>query len=235
LPIRALLLILEFSCIALAFTLVYLFTKIYNTKRSILLLGLPLGFFFLLCSYLFLGAHLVTLTFQPVDSFSSSLMWLRVITQTTGLVLITSSYMFASRYQNTGKHSLLTISLGSTALIISVFVLLFFINPSGLPLVYTDIDYFAIANLVLLTYILIFLIRKLFLEQHGVSTLIGGVVAFACLWIGQVSFLVWALANGGDIPLYGSQIARIVSFSIFLLIFYETGKEASHNAIGQKK
>ena len=227
--------ILEFSAAALALTLVYLFSKMYKTKHSLFLLGLPLGFFFLASSYLFLGAHLIDLTFQNVSNLSSSIMWLRVVTQTIGYVLIASSYLFAGRYQHTTKQSYMVILSGSTALILIAFGLLSIINPSGLESVYSDNKLFTVANLALLSYIILFLIRKLQLTNRGVSALISGPIAFTFLWIGQFSFLVWALANGGDIALIGSQVARVVSFVIFLRIYYAASKEQSTNALYQKK
>jgi hypothetical protein len=228
-------LILEFSAAALALTLVYLFSKTYKTKRSLFLLGLPLGFFFLASSYLFLGAHLIDLTFQNVNSISSSLMWVRVVTQTIGFVLIASSYLFAGRYQHTTKQSYLVILSGSAALILIAFGLLFVINPSGLASVYSDNQLFAIANLALLSYIILFLFRKLQLTNRGASALVSGPMAFTFLWLGQFSFLVWVLADGGDIALIGSQVARVISFVIFLRIYYTASKEQSTNALSQKK
>ena len=183
-------LILEFSAVALALTLVYLFSKIYKTKHSLFLLGLPLGFFFLASSYFFLGIHLIDLTFQNVNNLSSSLMWLRVVTQTIGFALIASSYLFVGKYQNTTKQSYLVILSSSTALILIIFGFLFVINPSGIASVYSDNDLFTVVNLALLSYIILFLIRKLQLTNRGVSALISGPAAFTFLWIGQFSFLV---------------------------------------------
>ena len=76
--LRPLIISLEFLCVALALILVYLFFKIYQTKCSKVLLGMPFGFLFLLISYLFLGLHMINLTFYNISSFSSILMWVRV-------------------------------------------------------------------------------------------------------------------------------------------------------------
>jgi len=233
--LQALIIILEFSCVALALTLFYLFFKIYKTKGSIFLLGLPIGFFFLMSSYFFLSAHLVDSVFQSVNTLSSSIMWLRVITQTIGFVLIASSYVFASRYQHTTKQNYLVILSGSTALMLIAFGILFVSNPSGISSIYSYINLFVIVNLALLSYIIIFLTRKLMLANRKGSALISGVVAFASLWIGQFSFLVWALANGGSVALVGSQVARVVSFAIFIRIYYVSSKESSTDAVEQAK
>ena len=109
--VRVFMLTLEFLCVGLAFILAYLFLKLYNTRRSIFLLGLPFGFFFLLVSYFFLGVHMLNSTFYNLPFFSSSLMWVRVVTQTVGFTLMALSYVVAGRFQGTSRRSYLIILL----------------------------------------------------------------------------------------------------------------------------
>ena len=229
---RLLLLSVEFICIALALTLVYLFFKVYKAKRSVILLGLPLGFLFLTISYSFLAVHMIILTFQSVNPISSSLMWMRVIAQSVGFVMITFSYIFASRYQETTKRSYLYILLGMTILIASAFVvlLLLVISPSELASVYSYNDIFAVFNLSLLSFIVLFLTRKLQLAKNKVADLISAPVAFFFLWIGQFSFLIWSFAGGGDLALLMTQLARVIGFVIFVQIYYMASKELAINA-----
>jgi hypothetical protein len=217
----------ELICIALALSLVILFFKTYNTKRSFFLLGLPFGFFFLMFSYIFLGMHIVDLMFQTVNPLSSSLMWLRVVTQTLGIVLITLSYIFASRYQHISKLNYLLILLCSTVLLFSIFGALFVINPAGLSSIYTDTNLFSIVNLVLLSFIILFLTGKNKLNPRKVSTLISAPVAFIFLWFGQLIFLGYAYGGGGDLILIASQVPRVISLALFITIYYMTFKEVS--------
>jgi hypothetical protein len=231
---RILIIILEIVCIALATTLVYLFSKIYKTKRSFFLLSLPIGVFFLMSSYLFLLAHHLDLSFRVIDPLSSSIMWLRAVTQTIGFSLIAVSYIFASRNQNTSKQSYLVILAGSCSLMFSALGVLYFLNPSGLSLIYSYTQLFSLVNIALLSYIIIFLDKKLLNAKTRSSGLFFSMLAFVCLWLGQIVFLVFALANGGVVALVGSQIARIVGFAIFIIIYYSASKEASHNC-DQKK
>ena len=228
---RPLLLSVEFICITLALTLVYLFFKVYKAKRSVFLLGLPLGFLFLTISYSFLAVHMIILTFQSVNPLSSSLMWMRVIAQSVGFVMITFSYIFASRYQETTKRSYLYILLGMTSLIASAFavLLLLVISPSELASVYSYNDIFAVFNLSLLSFIVLFLTRKLQLANK-VADLISAPVAFFFLWIGQFSFLIWSFAVGGDLALLMTQLARVIGFVIFVQIYYMASKELTINA-----
>jgi hypothetical protein len=196
---------------------------------------MPFGFFFLLLSSFFLDVHLIALISQNVSPFSSSIMWVRVVTQTIGFVLVAFSYLFAGRFQNTTKRSYLVILSGMIALIFGAFIILFLANPSGLVSVYSINEIFAMINLALLSYILLFLVRKLQLIKLKVSDLIIAPIAFLALWLGQFSFLVFSFAGGGNLALVGSQIARVVGLALFIQIYYQASKETSNYAPEQTK
>jgi hypothetical protein len=230
LPQQALMIVLEFTCIALALALVYLSLKVCNTKRSIYLLGLPFGFFFLMISYTFLSLHLVNLTtstLQSVTPLSSSLMWLRVVTQTIGIGLIAFLYLFASRYQHITKINYLRILAGSTILILVAFGALYFFNPLNITSIYHDTGLFSLLNLILLSFITCLLVRKVQFTPQKHSGLLGAPVAFFCLWLGQLFFLIFGYAGGGVVALIASQIARVVSLALFIGIYYVANKEVS--------
>ncbi len=173
--------------------MVYLFFKIYKTKCSSVLLGMPFGFLFLLISYFFLGLHMINLTFYDISAFSSILMWVRVVTQTTGFSLIAISYFGAGRFQGTSRRSYLIILSGTAAVILGVFGFLFiFFSPLNLASVYSSTSLFTIVNLALLSYILLFLCRKIQLEKNRFKNLLSAPLAFVFLWLGQFIFLVWS-------------------------------------------
>ncbi len=232
---RLLIIILEITCIALSATLVYLFSKIYKTKRSFHLLSLPIGIFFLMSSYSFLLVHHLDLSFAVINPLSSSLMWLRTITQTIGFSLIAASYIFAAKNQNTSKQSYATILAASAALMLTAFSTLYFLNPTGLSSIYTYIQFFAWANIALLSYIIIVLDIKLLRKQSRTSALAISMLAFFCLWLSQFVFLIFSLAQGGAFALVGSQVARIASFVIFILIYYSASKEAALHTYQKKQ
>jgi hypothetical protein len=222
--------VLEFTCIALALALVYLSFKVCSTKRSIYLLGLPFGFFFLMISYTFLGLHLVDLTtsaIQSVTPLSSALMWLRVVTQTIGIGLIAFLYLFASRYQHITKLNYLRILASSTILILVAFVVLYFFNPKNIASVYADTNLFSVLNIVLLSFITCLLVRKVQLNPKSYSGLLSVIIAFFCLWLGQLFFLIFGYASGGVVALIASQTARVVSLALFIRIYYVANKEVS--------
>jgi hypothetical protein len=226
--------ILGATSIVLVLPLVYLFFNIYRLQRNVILLGLPLGFFFLAMSYIFLGLHLLN---SPViiNTFSSSLMWLRVVTQTWGYTLIASSYFLAGRSQNAPKHRFLAIALWSIIAVICAFGLLMIINPTGISTVYNVNTIFASANIALLTYIIFFIIRKLEVANGSISGLISAPVAFAFLWLGQFSFLIWKLdGNSGDAAIVGSQIAPLIGLALFIRIYYLTSKRCHQTIDGEQ-
>lgn len=223
-------LVLEFTCIALASALVYLSFKVCSTKRSIYLLALPFGFFFLLISYIFLGLHIVDLaatSLQSITPLSSSLMWIRVVTQTIGIGIIAFLYLFASRYQHITKLNYLRILAGSTVLILIAFAALYFFDPANITSVYSDTNLFSILNIILLSFITCLLIRKVQLASQKHSGLLSAPLAFFCLWLGQLFFLIFAYVGGGVTALIASQIARFVSLALFIRIYYVANKEVS--------
>ncbi len=206
--------------IALSSTLVYLFIKIYKSQRSVILLGLPLGFLFLAISYVLLGIHLMLSNNSIITAISSSLMWLRVVTATLGFALIAISYFLSGK--STGgiaKHNFVTISIWSIISVISILGVLLLINPSGLASIYSFNELFTIANLALLSYILFFIVRNLEMADHA-SNLISAPLAFAFIWLGQFSFLMWKLDGGGYASLIGSQIAPIIGLALFIRMYY---------------
>ncbi len=231
--LRAIIILLELTCIAISISLVVLFSRIYKTKKSLFLLFLPLGFFFLLTSYSFLFTHhILYIASEDIGSFynlfiSSPLMWVRSIAQNIGFILIALSYFFAGRYQNETKHGYLVIFSGSTALLLLVLGLLSIINPPGLQSVYLNTSLFTIANIGLLSFIIVFLLRKLLMEKDRAKALSISLLAFTSLWLGQLIFLHYSLVESSSTILIGSQIARIASFAILLIIYYKTTKEVS--------
>ncbi|MCW3998647.1 MAG: hypothetical protein NWE93_00220 [Candidatus Bathyarchaeota archaeon] len=211
---------------ALSLTLAYLFIKVYRSKHSIILIGLPLGFFFLSVSYLLLAVHLLY-TVSIISSFSSFLMWLRVVSQTIGFTLIAVSYFLSGKSKGTvKKYNLFTIPLWSMIGVILILAALAFIDPQGLYSVYSLNQLFTITNLALLSYILFFTVRNMEMYPTNVACLISAPVAFAFVWLGQFSFLIWKI-DGGQASLIGSQIATLVGLALFIRVYYLTSKRCA--------
>jgi len=150
-------------------------------------------------------------------------MWIRGVTQTIGFSLIALSYIFASRYQNTTKQSYLAILAGSAAMILLVIGVLYTINPTGS--IYSNLQLFAWANIAMLSFICIFLAKKQLTAKTRSSALAISMLAFVCLWLGQLIFLIFALANGGVFALVGSQLTRAAGLVILITIYYSAIKE----------
>ncbi len=212
--------------VVLAIILFYLFFRVYKTQRSLYLLAIPTGFLFLAISYFFLFLHLM---YPYVLTLSTSLMWVRVVTQTWGLTLIAFSYFLSKKRQKTTKitkHTILDISGWSIAAVVCTFGLLMILNPTGSPAVYSANIIFTAANLFLLSYIIFFLSRNLELTSGSAAGLVSAPLAFGLLWLGQLCFLIWDIDGGGDASLLGSQVARVVSLALFIRIYYLVSKES---------
>jgi len=210
--------------VVLAIILCILFLKVYRTQRSLHLLAVPTGFLFLAISYFFLFLHLV---YPYVMTLSTSLMWVRVVTQTWGLTLIAFSYFLSNRKPKTTKHTILDLSGWSIVAVVCIFGLLMLLNPLGSPAVYSANVIFTVANLFLISYVLYFISRKLELSSGSVSGLVSAPLAFGLLWLGQFSFLIWDIDGGGEASLISSQVARVISLALFIRIYYLAGKESA--------
>lgn len=215
----------------------YIFFKLYKTKQSTFLLGIPFGFILLLVSYLILSIHMINLTFNGISAFSSILMWVRVMCQSTGFSLIALSYFVASRYQGTTKRSNLAILLGTTLLITGIFVFLFiFMGQLEWASIYSSpIRIFTIVNIALLSYISLFLFRKIKFTGSPLKNSLSSLLAFFSLLIGQCTFLVYSVADLDTVFLIGSQVARIVGFVFLIQIYYSARKEALAHACDKAK
>lgn len=210
--------------IPVAIALVGIFFLVYRYQRSLSLLGLPVGFLFLSISYTYLGIHLL---YPYSGSLSTSLMWLRVATQTWGFTLIALSYFSKSRAQMKLKYGFLSLSLLSIAVVVCLFAALLVINPAGMTSVYADNSFFAAVNIIILTFILACVARKIKLSSGKISDLLAAPVAFGLLWLGQLMFLLWDMFNGGYFCLLGTEVTRLISLIIFVFIYYSATKEVS--------
>ena len=106
--------------VVLSLAILFLFIKVYRLQRSVILFGLPLGFFFLAVSYFLLAVHLIY-TSSVITDFSSILMWLRVVSQTIGFTLIAVSYFLSGKSKGTTtRSSFFTICLWSMVGVISI-------------------------------------------------------------------------------------------------------------------
>lgn len=205
----------------------------YKQKHLTFLLGIPFGFLFLSVSHFFLGIHMINLTFYDISAFSSTIMWVRVVTQTIGFSLITLSYFVASWYQGTSKRSYLVILICTILLILGVFGFLALLSkPLDLVAIYASNRIFTIVNLVLLSMVTVFLFRKIKFKNGKAQILLSAPLGFFCFWLGQFVFLVYSLVIHDTAVLIGSQIVRIVGFALFVQIYYSARKEALLNACG---
>jgi hypothetical protein len=159
---------------------------------------------------------------------SYSLMWIRVITQTAGFALIAVSYVLAERNQRKTTLNIPAITLILVLAAIIAFGFLDEINPPGLSIIYSLNGLFTIANLALISYIIVFLARNYQVSTNKNAGLITAPVAFVAFWAGQLSFLIWEYTRS-DAALLGSQVGRVIGLALLIQMYYFAGKEASED------
>jgi hypothetical protein len=204
----------EVASVVLALVVIYFFFKAYRLRRSVFLLGLPLGFSFLAASYVFLGMFLV---------YSNGFfLWLRLITESYGFAFIAFSYYFSSNAERTAKYFLVFIALASFVSILLLFVALIVAPPFfALPAVRTVDEVFRLANLVFLGYVIYYLVRKLESSHEAISGLVWAPFAFSLMWLAQFSFFIWGV-DGSQTAFAAGHVARLISLALFIRIYYSS-------------
>jgi hypothetical protein len=213
----------EFISAFLALILVYLFAKAYRIIHTIYLLGLPLGFSFLMSSYLFLGISMFHETSNV--TISESFMWLRIVTQSFGFVFIAFTYYFSSKGERNAKNLFLVISFVS---ILSVFLITFgaAISASFLGTSTVDVvdEILGVANLVFVGYIIYYLSKGLkSLLKEEIAGVLWTPSAFILLWLAQYSLLI-GIIDGGQIAFALAHVSRLASLLLFIHIYYLPGR-----------
>jgi hypothetical protein len=207
--------------VILATALSYLFFKAYRLQRSVFLLGLPVGFLFLAVSNVFLGFFIAN---YGGFAISPTFLWTRLVTQTIGFAFIVFSYAFSNTAIDMTKKAFVGILLASTASVLLVLVAIFVAPPHfELPPVQVADEFFRIANLFFLGYIVYFLIRKLEMAASDVSKLVSAPMAFTILWIAQFSMFIWGTDRSLTAFVAG-QVMQIVALALFLRIYILTSK-----------
>jgi hypothetical protein len=204
----------EVASVVLALVVIYFFFKAYRLRRSVFLLGLPLGFSFLAASYVFLGMFLL---------YSNGFfLWLRLITESYGFAFIAFSYYFASNTEKTAKYFLVLISLASFVSVLLLLAALIFAPPFfTLPAVRTVDETFRLANLLFLGYVIYYLVRKFESSHNTISGLVWAPLAFSLLWLAQFSLFIWGV-DGSQTAFVAAHIARLTSLILFIRIYYSS-------------
>jgi len=211
----------EFVSVALALILVYFFLKAHRLMRFVHLLGLPIGFSFLASSYFFLG---LSLLYKSNVAISDSLLWFRLITQGFGFAFIAFSYFFSSKTERTTRYFLGLITFASVISILLVFVALIVAPPFlETPSVNVLDEYFRIANLLFLGYVIYHLIRHSKPSNGTISGFVWALSAFSLLWLAQYSLLIWGI-DGSQTAFILAHVARLVSLTLLILVYYKSGR-----------
>ena len=219
--IRGALLLSEFVSAGLALALVYFLFRAYGFTRSTSLLGLPIGFSYLASSYVFLALYLL---FEEDAVFSSSFLWLRLITQSFGCAFIAFSYYFTAKTDKPVRRLLMVISVASVLSILTFFVALLVTPPFlVLPSVQVAGNYSRVLNLVFLGYVVYYLVARLRSRDREFSDLVSAPIAFSVLWLAQYSLFIWGV-DGSMTAFTLAHVARLASLILFIRVYYSSGR-----------
>jgi hypothetical protein len=207
----------EIASAGLALVLVYFFSKAYRLTQSVHLLGLPFGFTFLAFSYIFLGTSIL---YEANSALSEVSLWLRSLLSSYGFAFIAFSYSFSKETLEKTRRFL---EIVSSASVISVLLILggLYIAPPCLELPPNSVadEWFRLANLVFLVYIVYALVRQLGSSRQTISGSVWAPSAFSLLAIGQYSQLIHDI-DGSQTAFIFAHIIRIASLLLFISIYY---------------
>jgi len=219
--IREALVLSEFVSAGLALVLVYFLFKAYGFTRSTSLLGLPIGFSYLASSYVFLALYIL---FEENAVFSSSLLWLRLITQSFGFAFIAFSYYFSAKTDRPVRQLLMVISAASVLSILVFFVALLVTPPFlVLPSAHVAGNYSRVLNLVFLGYVVYYLVARLRSRDRDFSDLVSAPISFSVLWLAQYSMFIWGIDGSGTAFIL-AHVARLASLILFIVVYCSSGR-----------
>jgi len=208
------LILVEAISAALAFTLARFMLRPYEYTGESRYIGLPLGFFSLGVSYVFMGVAL---------SFSDPLIiermkWLQLFTGSYAFAFLATTYYFSSKPPKRNTILFLQTLLSILVLGMVISSLIVFVPPAfALPSYKTVDEYFRLLNTILALYITLYTLRYHALKPDPKTILAP--LGYALLAFSQYSFLIWSLDSSFS-AFIGAHIIRLASLLVFLLVSY---------------
>ncbi|MEM3098589.1 MAG: hypothetical protein QXU32_07725 [Nitrososphaerales archaeon] len=196
----------------LAFIVAFHFYKFYRITGFVYLLGLGIGFSFITFAQVLLAAD-VWLEFHP--ELFNLLFWLRLLSLSYGFSFLAVSYYSKSKEED--KTLMLRIAALS-AVPIMVMIAVVILAPPVLDFPpYNQVDeYFRVFILVVLAYV--FRSTLVSIVAHGRKELMYIPAAYALLWLGQFSGLIYSIDGGisAFIALHSAKLAGLLLFAIVM-------------------
>lgn len=212
---NAFLFVVEIISAVLCFILVIFMVKPYRYTGEGRYIGLPLGFGLLGFSYIFMG---LTMVLGQV-SFIEDMTWLQLFTQSYAFAFLTVTYYF-SRRGHSQKHLLWEIVFTGLIVLAIISCLIVFVPPSfSLPDYKTIDEYFRVVNIVFISYIAIFTLKRAASSIDSKTMWIP--LAFTLLGFAQYSSLIWSL-DSSNTAFLGAHLLRLMGLLIFLYVAYQT-------------
>ncbi|HEV2192620.1 MAG TPA: hypothetical protein VGR54_03255 [Nitrosopumilaceae archaeon] len=213
------------SLVLALFVTVYAY-NFYKIFRSLVLLGLILGFGFMALADILM---IITIPVHKDPILFNLFFWMRLFVSAYGFTFLALSYHCSTKERGKANSFVLKISILS---VIPVFAMLTWFSNSSIFPPFTNYDeYFRVYNICALGYVFI---KSL---QYSVSKVRKDfmylTIAYGILWMGTFSLLFFTL-DGSLSAVVASYVAKDVGLAIFVIMIYCIGKDKSSLKTGVK-
>ena len=195
----------------LAFVVAFHFYRFYRLTGFVYLLGLTIGFFFIMFADIMLATD-VWLEVNP--EIFNLLFWLRLLSLSYGFSFLAVSYYY--KHKEEDKTFAIRVAALSAIPIMIVLVVVIVAPPAlELPPYNTVDEYFRVFNLIMLAYVFKSALSSI--VEQGRKEFLYIPAAYAVLWLGQYSALIYNL-EGPISAFIAAPIAKIVALSLFVVV-----------------
>lgn len=199
----------------LAFVIAFLFYRFYRISGLRHLLGLAIAFIFITFAEILLATD-VWLEFNP--ELFNMLFWLRLFSLSYGFSFLAMSYYYKHREESSIPWLMRIASLSAIPIMIVTGIIVLTPPAFDLP-VYNVIDeYFRVFNLIMLAYVFKSTLSSI--VEQGRKEFLYIPAAYAVLWLGQYSALIFAL-EGSSSAFIAQHIAKTLGLALFVGVLYQ--------------
>lgn len=210
---NSVLFIVEVVSAVLCFVLVRFMLKPYEYMKEGRYIGLPLGFALLGISYIFMGLALIS----ERAPFHEEMSWLQLLTQTYAFAFLAVTYYFSKKEYSLRRLWWEVSFAGMIILAVISYLFIFEQPPLGLPDYKIVDEYFRIANIISILYIVVHLLRASASSQNSNTTWIT--LTFLFIGFAQYSSLIWSI-DSSYIALLGAHLLRLIGLLAFIIVAY---------------
>ncbi len=199
----------------LAFVIAFLFYRFYRISGLVYLLGLVVGFSFISFSRSLLALNLWESNLEIFNMF----FWLKFLSSSYGFSFLALSYYYKGSEEDRVPLMMKIGALSVIPLMMMIAIMVILRPVNGFPPPYNQVDeYFSAFNLFMLGYV--FKSAIVSIVEQGRREFIYIPAAFAVLWLGQYSALIFGL-DGSVSAFIAEHITKIIGLALFVGVLYQ--------------